>query len=198
MFMGVSDETALWLARSVMPHEPALRAWLRRGASPADVDDIVQETYAKLICIENSAAIQNVRAYLFRTARSAAIDRLRRQSVVQLEAVADLDRLQVASDAVTPEDEVVDRNQLRLLARMIEGLPDKTRRIFVLSRVSGRSQKQIAQETGFPESTVEKHIAKAFVLLMAAYADGGYDAPDASRLRNARIGRRADVRDGNG
>ncbi|MBU1271523.1 MAG: RNA polymerase sigma factor [Alphaproteobacteria bacterium] len=196
--MGVSDETALWLARSVMPHEPALRAWLRRGASPADVDDIVQETYAKLISIENFAAIQNVRAYLFRTAHSAAVDRLRRQSVVQLEAVADLDRLQVASDAVTPEDEVVDRNELRLLARMIERLPEKTRRIFVLSRVSERSQKQIAQETGYPESTVEKHIAKAFALLMAAYADGGYDAPDASRLRNARIGRRANDRDGNG
>jgi len=196
--MGVSDETALWLARSVMPHEPALRAWLRRGASPADVDDIVQETYAKLISIENFAAIQNVRAYLFRTAHSAAVDRLRRQSVVQLEAVADLDRLQVASDAVTPEDEVVDRNELRLLARMIERLPEKTRRIFVLSRVSERSQKQIAQETGYPESTVEKHIAKAFALLMAAYADGGYDAPDASRLRNVRIGRRADGRDGNG
>lgn len=196
--MGVSDETALWLARSVMPHEPALRAWLRRGASPADVDDIVQETYAKLISIENFAAIQNVRAYLFRTAHSAAVDRLRRQSVVQLEAVADLDRLQVASDTVTPEDEVVDRNELRLLARMIERLPEKTRRIFVLSRVSERSQKQIAQETGYPESTVEKHIAKAFALLMAAYADGGYDAPDASRLRNARIGRRANDRDGNG
>jgi RNA polymerase sigma-70 factor (ECF subfamily) len=196
--MGVSDETALWLARSVMPHEPALRAWLRRGASPADVDDIVQETYAKLISIENFAAIQNVRAYLFRTAHSAAVDRLRRQSVVQLEAVADLDRLQVASDAATPEDEVVDRNELRLLARMIERLPEKTRRIFVLSRVSERSQKQIAQETGYPESTVEKHIAKAFALLMAAYADGGYDAPEASRLRNARIGRRANDRDGNG
>jgi RNA polymerase sigma factor (sigma-70 family) len=196
--MGVSDETALWLARSVMPHEPALRAWLRRGTSPADVDDIVQETYAKLICIENVGAIRNVRAYLFRTAHSAAVDRLRRQSVVQLEAVTDLDRLQVASDAVTPEDEVVNRNELRLLARMIDGLPEKTRRVFVLSRVSGRSQKQIAQETGFPESTVEKHIAKAFVLLMTAYADGGYDAPDASRLRNVRIGRRADGRNGNG
>jgi RNA polymerase sigma-70 factor (ECF subfamily) len=196
--MGVSDETAIWLARRVLPHEPALRAWLRRGASPADIDDIVQETYARLIGVADVSAIRNVRAYLFRTAQSAAVDRLRRKNVVPLDAVADIDRLRVAADAVTPEDEVVGRNELRLLARMIERLPDKTRRIFVLSRVSGHSQKQIAQETGFPESTVEKHIAKAFVLLMAAYADGGYDAPDASRLRNERIGRRADVGDGNG
>lgn len=196
--MGVSDERAIWLARHVMPHEPALRAWLRRGVYAADVDDIVQETYAKLITVADFSAIQNVRAYLFRAARSAAVDRLRRKSVVQLDAVADLDRLQVAADMVTPEDEAVGRNELRLLAKMIAGLPDKTRRVFILSRVNGRSQKEIAQETGFPESTVEKHIAKAFVLLMAAYADGGYVAPDASRLRNVRIGRRADGRDGNG
>ena len=196
--MGVSDDIALWLARSVMPHEPALRAWLRRAESPADVDDIVQETYAKLIGVADVGSILNVRAYLFRTARSAAVDRLRRKSVVPLDAVADIDRLQVAADAVTPEDEVAGRNELRLLAKMIDRLPDKTRRIFILSRVQGRSQKEIARETGFPESTVEKHIAKAFVLLMAAYADGGYDAPDASRLRNVRIGRRADGRDGNG
>ncbi|KAK0332499.1 hypothetical protein LTR94_024589 [Friedmanniomyces endolithicus] len=176
--MGVSEDTARWLARSVMPHEPALRAWLRRAASPADVDDIVQETYAKLIGVADVGSILN--------------------SVVPLDAVADIDRLQVAADAVTPEDEVAGRNELRLLAKMIDRLPDKTRRIFILSRVQGRSQKEIARETGFPESTVEKHIAKAFVLLMAAYADGGYDAPDASRLRNVRIGRRADGRDGNG
>jgi RNA polymerase sigma-70 factor (ECF subfamily) len=72
-----------------MPHEPALRAWLRRAASPADVDDIVQETYAKLIGVADVGSILNVRAYLFRTARSAAVDRLRRKSVVPLDAVAD-------------------------------------------------------------------------------------------------------------
>ena len=196
--MGVSDDRALWLASKVMPHEPAVRAWLRRGAAGADVDDIIQDAYARLVTLPEVSGIANVRAYFFRTARSAAVDRLRRQSVVAIDVVADIDRLQIPLDAVTPEDEVVGRNELQLLARMIAKLPEKTRRIFLLSRVSGLSQKEISRKTGTPESTVEKHIAKAFVLLMAAYADGGYDAPGASRMRDARGRRRIHVGDGNG
>lgn len=196
--MGVSDERALWLAGKVMPHEPAVRAWLRRGAASADVDDIIQDAYARLVTVPDISGITNVRAYFFRTARSAAIDRLRRQSVVAIDAVADIDRLQVPLDAVTPEDEVVGRNELRLLAQMIATLPEKTRRIFVLSRISGLSQKEIARQTATPESTVEKHIAKAFHLLMAAYADGGYDVPRASRVRDARSRRRVHGGDGHG
>jgi RNA polymerase sigma-70 factor (ECF subfamily) len=118
--------------------------------------------------------------------------------VVAIDAVADIDRLQVPLDAVTPEDEVVGRNELRLLAQMIATLPEKTRRIFVLSRISGLSQKEIARQTATPESTVEKHIAKAFHLLMAAYADGGYDVPRASRVRDARNRRRVHGGDGHG
>lgn len=164
----------------------------------SDVDDVIQESYARLATLPDVAAIHNVRAYFFRTAHSVAVDRLRRSSVIAIETVADLDRLQTAMDCVTPEDEVAGRNELRLLARMIARLPEKTRRVFMLSRVSGLSQKEVAQKTGYPESTVEKHIAKAFVLLMTAYADGGYDAPDASRVRNARSRRRLDVADGSG
>lgn len=196
--MGVSDERAIWLARNVMPHEAALRAWLKRDADPSDVDDIVQDAYARLVTISDVSAIQNVKAYFFQTARSVAIDRLRRKSVIRLDAVADMDALRIPWDAASPEDVAVSRNELRLLARMIASLPEKTRRIFMLSRVSGRSQKEISHETGIPESTVEKHIAKAFGLLMAAYADGGYDAPAASRLMRARKRPGEDVDQGHG
>lgn len=157
----------------------------------------MQDAYARLVTVADVGAIRNVRAYFFRTAHSAAIDRLRRLSVVSIEAVADVERLSPV-EVLTPEDEAVGRNELQLLARLIQQLPEKTRRVFMLSRISGLSQKEIARETGFPESTVEKHIAKAFVLLMAAYADGGYDAPDASRFHNARNARRMNGGEGNG
>lgn len=196
--MGVTDDRARWLASHVLPHEPAVRAWLRRGRhAEADVDDIIQDAYARLVSASNVSAIRNVRAYFFRTAHSAAIDRLRRRSVISIEAVADVERL-AAVEVLTPEDETVGRNELQLLSRLIQKLPDKTRRVFVLSRVSGLTQKEVARRTGFPESTVEKHIAKAFALLMAAYADGGYDAPDASRFHNARNARRVNDGEGNG
>src|SRR3546814_4057143 len=45
-----SDERARWLATQVLPHEPALRAWLsRRLGAGLEVDDVVQEAYAVLV-----------------------------------------------------------------------------------------------------------------------------------------------------
>ena len=45
-----SDERAIWLGRHVLPHEPALRAWLRRRRlGGLEIDDIIQETYTRLV-----------------------------------------------------------------------------------------------------------------------------------------------------
>lgn len=179
----VTDDRAIWLATHVLPHEPAVRGWLRRGRHlPEDIDDIIQESYAKLVGVAQVDLIVNVRAYFFRTAYSVVAGRLRRKSVVSLSALADAGSLHEGIDQITPEDTLSGRNELALLYEMIARLPEKTRRVFVLSRVLELSQNEVSDRTGFPVSTVEKHIARAFRLLMAAYEDGGYDAVVASRV----------------
>lgn len=191
--MGVSDERALWLATHVMPHEPAVRGWLRRGRQAEfDIDDIIQEAYAKLVTTPDVAGIQNVRAYFFRTAYSVVVSRVRRKSVVSIRSLAEVETLQLAVDELTPEDSAVARNELQVLAEMIARLPEKTRKVFLLSRVSGLSQKEVSRRTGIAESTVEKHIAKGLRLLLSAYANGGFGEVIASRS-----GRQQDRR-GNG
>lgn len=188
--MGVSDERALWLATQVMPHEPAVRGWLRRGRqAECDVDDIIQEAYAKLVMVADVSDIRNVRAYFFRTAYSVLVSRVRRKSVVSIRSLAEVESLQLAVDELTPEDTVMARNELQVLAEMISRLPEKTRKIFLLSRVSGLSQKEVSRRTGIAESTVEKHIAKGLGLLMAAYANGGFGAVVASKAEKQQRGK---------
>ena len=124
--MGVSDERALWLATHVMPHEPAVRGWLRRGRQAEfDVDDIIQEAYAKLVTVADVSEIRNVRAYFFRTAYSVLVSRVRRKSVVSIRSLAEVESLQLAVDELTPEDTVMARNELQVLAEMISRLPEK-------------------------------------------------------------------------
>lgn len=66
---SVDDDRAHWLARHVLPHEPALRAWLRQKASLGfDIDDVVQETYAILVGKASIEAIRNPKTYAFQTA----------------------------------------------------------------------------------------------------------------------------------
>ncbi|WP_449253235.1 RNA polymerase sigma factor [Brevundimonas naejangsanensis] len=183
--MGITDERALWLASHVLPLEAGLRGWLRRSHQPDfEIDDIIQEAYAKLATAPDVSGIRNVKAYVYRTAYSVMVSRLRRKSVVSIQTLADLDILQTATDDASPEEQAIARNELQLLMQMLGRLPDKTRRIFLLSRVSGLSQKEIVRETGYPESTVEKHIAKGFSLLISAYSNGGFEPITTSRKRN--------------
>jgi RNA polymerase sigma-70 factor (ECF subfamily) len=67
--MHSTDERALWLARNILPHEPALRAWLsRRQVAGLDVDDIVQDSYARLSTAGSVDKIHSPRSYMFCTA----------------------------------------------------------------------------------------------------------------------------------
>ncbi|HUH23077.1 MAG TPA: sigma-70 family RNA polymerase sigma factor, partial [Brevundimonas sp.] len=115
--------------------------------------------------------------------------RVRRKSVVSIRSLAEVESLQLAVDELTPEDTVMARNELQVLAEMISRLPEKTRKIFLLSRVSGLSQKEVSRRTGIAESTVEKHIAKGLGLLMAAYANGGFGAVVASKSEKQQRGK---------
>ncbi len=82
-----------------LPHEPELRSWLRgRRNSAAEIDDIIQETYSRLLKVDSVAHVRNPRTYAFQIAGSVLIDYLRRLKVVPITSVSNLDNLQVVSD----------------------------------------------------------------------------------------------------
>lgn len=138
-----------------------------------EVDDIVQQTYAILAARTDLAEIRNPQAYLFQVAYSVILKHVRRSKVVSIRVVADFERLEALLPAPSPEDEVVARDELQRLADMIGAMPAHTRRVFVLSRVEGLSQREVAKRTGLSESTVEKHISKGVRFLMERFARGG-------------------------
>src|SRR5262249_29858837 len=171
---GVSDERAIWLGRHVLPHEPALRAWLRRrNLGGLEIDDVIQETYTRLFQAESVAHIQDSRTYTFQVACSVVIDQLRRMKVVPISSVPGLDYLEVGSEEPSPERQVIDRDELTRLAEMIARLPGKIRDVFTLRRVHGLSQREVAAKLGLAESTVETHMAKGFLIISEFYGHGG-------------------------
>jgi len=178
----VSDERAIWLGRQVLPHEPALRAWLkRRNLGGLEIDDVIQETYTRLFQAESIAHIHDARNYAFQVAGSVVIDQLRRMKVVPLASVPGLDYLEVGSEEPSPERQVIDRDELTRLAEAIARLPGKIRDVFTLRRVHGLSQREVAARLGLAESTVEKHMAKGFLMMSEWYGHGGNVPPHPSR-----------------
>ncbi len=178
------DERALWLARNVLPHEPALRAWLsRRPVDGLDIDDIVQETYARLSTTQSVEEIRNPRTYLITTARSVILSHIRHARVVPMHSLAQFEAVDFVSDEPDPETIAADRDELRKLAEAIAQLPPRTREVFVLRRVKAMSQREVAQELGVAESTIEKQMSKGFRRLADILGRGGKAEAGASRDR---------------
>ncbi len=185
--MRASDERALWLSRHVLKHEPALRAWLgRRRIAGLEIDDIVQETYARLITVDQVSGIGNIKNYMFQTAYSVLVSHVRRSKIVTFETVTDLEQLGATRES-SPEDQVIDRDELNRLARAVADLPGKVRDVFILRRINGLSQRDVARELGLSESTVEKHMSRGIYLLMNLISNSGNDNSRASKAWGAKL-----------
>ena len=179
--MIIPQERSSWLARHVLPHEPALRAWLfLRRIDGLETDDVVQETYAVLAALPAVEHIASPKAYAFQTANSVILRHLRRARIVRIDALGDMDSLTAALDEPSPERHAAGRQDLRRVSELIAALPAKCREAFVLRKVEGLSQRDIAQRMGISESTVEKHIGRALRILMAALKTGGTAVSQAS------------------
>jgi RNA polymerase sigma-70 factor (ECF subfamily) len=165
----------------VLPHEPALRAWLRRReVDGLETDDIIQETYAVLAAAASVEHITSPRAYAFQTAQSLILRHLRRARVVRIDAMGDIESLNPVGEDPSPERQVAARQELKRVNDLIAALPPKCREAFTLRKVTGLSQRQVAERMGISESTVEKHIGRALRTLMDAMKDGGIPAAEAS------------------
>lgn len=183
-----SDERTLWLSRFALQHEPALRAWLSRRNLPGlEIDDIVQDTYARLIAVDSVAGITDVRNYMFQTAYSVVVSHMRRSKVVSFQALNDVDILGASAKDSSPEEQVVDRDELRKLAKAIATLPGKIREVFVLRRVNGISQRDVAMRLGLSESTVEKHMSRSLYLLVTHFSHSGNDNARASKAWGSKL-----------
>jgi RNA polymerase sigma-70 factor (ECF subfamily) len=170
----IADERALWLSVEVLPHEAAMRAWLRgKRVSPHDIDDTIQETYAVLATMAAVNQIADPRAYSFSVAYSIVLQRHRRARVVPLTAIEAMTHFDPPSDELSAERRVAGRQELQRLAAAIADLPVKCRTAFILRKIQGLSQRETAKRMGISENTVEKHIAKGVHHLMAMFADGG-------------------------
>jgi RNA polymerase sigma-70 factor (ECF subfamily) len=166
--MGRSDKRAYWLGRNVLPHEPSLRFWLtgRKLGSGIEVDDIIQETYSRLMAARTVDHIENVKGYLFQTATSVIIDHVRKMRVIPIETISEMEFENAPADVPSPEQHVVGRDEFVKLAAVIASFPGKVREVFTLRKVHGFSQREVAKELGITENTVEKRMGQATLLMI--------------------------------
>ena len=156
-----APDQSRWFAAEVLPHEAALRAFLvAQFPALTDVDDLVQDTFARVLRAQAAGPVESPRGLLFATARNLALDAVRRRQVVSFEPMAENPGSPVFMDVTDTVETVSRRQELELLTEAIQALPDGCRRVFTLRAVYGLSQREIAEKLGISENTVEKQMGK--------------------------------------
>jgi RNA polymerase sigma-70 factor (ECF subfamily) len=157
--MSNTPEYDRWFRQEVEIHHEALRAWLRgRFPGVTDLDNLIQETMTRVWRAQTAGNVSAPRALLFTTAHNLAIDQLRRQKIVPMEAIAEIAGLPVYEESLTPAEATARNQELELLTQAIQSLPEKCRQVLTLRKIYGLSQKEIATQLGISEHTVEAQV----------------------------------------
>jgi RNA polymerase sigma-70 factor (ECF subfamily) len=160
--------------------EAALTQFLRHNwRNKSDIPDLVQEVYARVYEAARKDLPQQPRAFVFTTAQNLLIDRMRREKIVQIEAVSELDTLAIAADEPSPDRTAIAKDELRRLQAALDRLAPRTREVVTLRRIEGLSRAEIAQRLGITEVTVKWHLNEG----LRALADDLYGEAASSRSK---------------
>ncbi|SFN66897.1 RNA polymerase sigma factor [Sphingomonas sp. OK281] len=145
--------------------------WLRRliagrlRLQPADVDDIVQDTWVRA-ARPGAPEITHPRAFLFQTALNLFRDAKRRETVRQQHSrTITADQGGGFGHGMSEQEATVE------LERIVLELPDKLRDVFVLSRFRHMTNAEIAVKLGISIKTVEWRMGKALSHCMSRLRD---------------------------
>lgn len=155
------SEQARWFSEEVKPYEPALRAYLqRRFPSLPDHDDLVQETYTRVIRAKRDGRLTYAKAFLFTAARNLAIDMFRRRRSLPLEPIEELTELRTLEETRDAGDALEHQQRLDVLIEAVASLPSRCRQVMMLRHLDGLAYKEIAEKLGISRETVKVHMIK--------------------------------------
>jgi len=150
------------LLTAFLKARPRLEATVRaRTLNRATAEDVVQDAWLKLDAADAIIPIDNVGGYLSRVVSNAVTDHFRkerRRSEIDHELS---DILWDNIDTVSPEKVLIGRENLAILCKALDELPERSREIFLLNRMHGIPHRKIADQMGISDNAVYYHIRRA-------------------------------------
>lgn len=140
---------------------PALRNYLRRRLAASEVEDMVQEVFLRLAQRSADSVVETPKRYLFQVAKTALIDRGRRDISRHAAGHCELTERHHPPDDLSPLRILQAREELRAARGVIAAMPERRRQILIALRLEGASAKAVAARHGISTSAVEKHLTRA-------------------------------------
>ena len=133
-----------------------LHRFLRRRLSHSGLDagDIAQETFLRLLRVENTALIRKPRAYLYRIATNVIRELELKEQDSPLHDAHDVEQIAVAE----PGNSIDSVEHASSLEAALNGLPAMQRAVLLLVKRDGKSYEEIARELDLSAHTVKKYV----------------------------------------
>lgn len=158
------------IAETLAGEARPIRRWLlsyfrHRAENEADIEDMVQDVFARIVARDSQKPIDHLGGYVLQTAASVFADRYRRRSVRRADAHVEFDPDQHSDRDFDPERVLSGKQELNRVNAVLLALPERTRTIFILHQVEGQKYREIAAGLGISVSAVEKQMVRAIQYL---------------------------------
>jgi RNA polymerase sigma-70 factor (ECF subfamily) len=140
----------------------------------ADAEDLVQDTFLKVWRTGSAFDAQrgSLDVWILLTARSLAIDLLRRRALEARKQSSEPSRFE-ASGEPGPEWHAEQRDLIQRARKAIDRLPPRQRSAVVLAYLGQRSSTEVAEIQGVPRGTVKSRIRAGIASLRQTFAEEG-------------------------
>lgn len=163
-----------------------MRFAFRYFKHPQEIEDVVQEAFVKIVEAKHRTDIQHPKSYMFRTVRNLALKQLHKSDYRLTDTVGDFLPETVLHETPTLEHQFESRQRFELFCRAVRQLPVKCQKVYILRKVYGFSQREIAERMGISLKTVEAHLTKAIVRCTEYMEEASADNDNQQTVQNFR------------
>lgn len=151
------------LADIFISYQQTIRRFISRIVKPDDIDDIVQEAFVRSYEANLKHEIKYAKSYMLQTAKNLAFNHNAKWDNKFNDSIEDFSESPVELSSRAFEDDYESKERFLFFCKATEQLSGPVRKCFILKKVYGFSQREIAEYLQLSESTVEKHVAKGLL-----------------------------------
>ncbi|MEM8562850.1 MAG: sigma-70 family RNA polymerase sigma factor [Pseudomonadota bacterium] len=142
------------------------------GNGPPEPEDVVHRAFQNLLERTNAKDIQNLKAYLWQTARNLLLkDKRALQTQTRYQFEVEQLYFAIQGDDLSPSRVLLAKQQLVSINEGLRSMPQQRRTAFIMHRLKGLSVAEVARQLNLSRSAAVKHIAKAAADLDALLTD---------------------------
>lgn len=141
--------------------------YVSRIVPPSDVEDIVQDVYVRLCTLQSEKTTEYNKSFLYTVAKNLALDHIKRADNRLTDKVGDEVAFLAEDSSDSTYDKTLWNERLGTYCETVKCMPKQCRKVFVMKKVYGFSQKEIAEKLGISINTVSNHLVAGMKMFRA-------------------------------